>query len=215
MPLTAMDAAVIDKWVAAVDPDLRIQMDQAGISKHLVAVLGEAGFTSTRLFRCFAPNQESVTKSAKLAGLDAEENLQSMAQVARLQMVWCTVNALQTAEDTDKAEKKVLGVTRQLNKSVYMVLKQQYARKNGKTTDELLPGATILERLDLDLEEGEFRAPRLTEVPSKKEVSDANTERTDAQGVAITMTATGARIVQSAKVKVAVCADAEDGYRPS
>ena len=64
--------------------------------------------------------------------------------------------------------------------------------------------------MDLDLEEGEFRALRLTELPSKKEISDANSEKQDAQGVAITLTASGARIYQSAKIKVPPPRDPEE-----
>ena len=68
--------------------------------------------------------------------------------------------------------------------------------------------------MDLDLEEGEFRALRLTELPSKKEISDTNAEKQDVQGVAMTFTASGARIYQSAKIKVPPPRDPEesDGF---
>ena len=157
---------------ALLDADLKLAMDQGGVSQHCQALFGEAGFTSTKLFRSFGTSADGVTKSAALMGL----------KVAKLQAVWSTACAIQSAEDVDKAEKKVLGITRQLRSTDYNNLKVQYQKKHGKKKDDELPGAPILEKLELDLEEGEFRAPKLTEIPSKEEVAKANTDKTEAQG---------------------------------
>ena len=216
MPLAVMNAETIEEWAMKMDADLRIQFDQIGVSRHFMAVIAEAGFTSTRMFASFSQTTEGVKASVLMAGLEVK-NLAELAQLGKIQTIWNTAKSVTTAEDNDKAEKKVLGISRQLKPTDYTVLKQQFEKKAGKQKDEMLPGLTILERLDMDLEEGEFRALRLTELPSKKEISDANSEKQDAQGVAITLTASGARIFQSAKIKVPPPRDPEEfsyGYTP-
>jgi len=216
MPLAVMNAETIEEWAMKMDADLRIQFDQIGVSRHFMAVIAEAGFTSTRMFASFSQTTEGVKASVLMAGLEVK-NLAELAQLGKIQTIWNTAKSVTSAEDNDKAEKKVLGISRQLKPTDYTVLKQQFEKKAGKQKDEMLPGLTILERLDMDLEEGEFRALRLTELPSKKEISDANSEKQDAQGVAITLTASGARIFQSAKIKVPPPRDPEEfsyGYTP-
>ena len=217
MPLAVMNAETIAEWAMKMDADLRIQFDQIGVSRHFMAVIAEAGFTSTRMFASFSQTTEGVKASVLLAGLEVDTNLAALAQLGKIQTIWNTAKSVTTAEDNDKAEKKVLGISRQLKPTDYTVLKQQFEKKAGKQKDEMLPGLTILERMDMDLEEGEFRALRLSELPSKKEISDANSEKQDAQGVAITLTASGARIFQSAKIKVPPPRDPEEfsyGYTP-
>jgi hypothetical protein len=210
MPLPVMTPEAITEWSSKMDADLRIPFDQIGVSRHFMAVIAEAGFTSTRMFASFAQSTDGVKDSVVLAGLDVDTNLAALGQLGKIQTIWNTAKSVTVAEDNDKAEKKVLGISRQLKPTDYMVLKQQFEKKAGKQKDEALPGMTILERMDMDLEEGEFRALRLSELPSKKEINDTNTDKQDAQGVAITLTASGARIFQSAKIKVPPPRDPED-----
>ena len=216
MPLPVMTTEAIAEGAMKMDADLRIQFDQIGVSRHFMAVIAEAGFTSTRMFASFSQNTEGVKASVLLAGLDVDTNLAALAQLGKIQTIWNTAKSVTVAEDNDKAERKVLGISRQLKPTDYTVLKLQFEKKAGKQNDELIPGLTILEKMELDMEEGEFRALRLTELPSKKEISDTNAEKQDVQGVAMTLTASGARIYQSAKIKVPPPRDPEesDGFPP-
>ena len=169
MPLPAMTEAQIEEGYKKADADLRLHMDQAGVSRHAVAVLANAGFSSTRMYRCFASSAENLPSKAKLMGLDPDSDLMAHAEVAKLQMVWLTANSIQVAEETDKAEKRVLGINRQIKSTEYSNMRQCYEKKVGKQRDREFPGTSILERLDLDVEEGEWRAPKLTEVTSREE----------------------------------------------
>ena len=110
-----MSNEVIEENVAKMDPDLRIQMTQGGVPNHVIAVLAEAGFTSSKMFRFFSPSLEALPARAKLMGIDPEKDLVSMALVAKLQVVWATTSAYQVARETDDAEKKVLGMAREMN----------------------------------------------------------------------------------------------------
>ena len=77
----------------------------------------------------------------------------------------------------------------------------------------MLPGNTILDRMDAELETGEFRAPRPIEIPSKEEVEQAEEDRSDKQGVQAfpVLTANGVvRMTQSIKAKVPPVEDPEE-----
>ena len=65
-----------------------------------------------------------------------------------------------------------------------------------------LPGSTIVEQLEREIEEGEFTSFRLEELPSKEEVTEANETKRDQLGVPVTMTLTGAMLRRQVRVKV-------------
>ena len=76
-------------------------------------------------------------------------------------------NKTETAARHD-ATKKNLGLEATLKPGEYTTYKQQYELAHGdKTADELL-GASILEQLDKEIEDGEFIAFRFEEIVSKK-----------------------------------------------
>lgn len=112
MHLQAMTGPEIEAAIQLMDPVLRHQMLTEGVSKHCAAVLAEAGFTSSRTFRCFASSMDHLALRVKVMDLDPERDLASMAQTAKLQVVWANYNAYEVAEEQDRAEKKVLGIPR-------------------------------------------------------------------------------------------------------
>ena len=87
MPLPTMDAETIASWAAKMDSDLRIQFDQIGVSRHFMAVIAEAGFTSTRMFASFARDTDGAKASVLLAGLDVDTNLAALAQLGKIQTI--------------------------------------------------------------------------------------------------------------------------------
>ena len=211
MPLAEMSPEAITEEGKKMASDLYIQMTQGGISKHIIAILAKAGFTTTKMFQCFGSTMDGVAKTCKLMGIDGETSLEAFADVARLQCVWSAVKAFQTADDQDHADKRVLGMTRQIKPADYTVLRHQYEKAHGKQKDRELPGSTILDVMERELEGGEFTAPRLRDLPSKQEVQVAEAARTDNLGVsALVLTTSGARLSQSVKVKIPPIADSEE-----
>ena len=65
----SMTGEQIELNIAKMDPDLRIQMTQGCVPKHCIAVLAEAGFTTSKMFRCFSPSLELFPARAKTMGL--------------------------------------------------------------------------------------------------------------------------------------------------
>jgi len=150
-------------------------------------------------------------------GLEPDKDLASMAQTAKLQVVWANCHAYEVAEEQDRADKKVLGIARTSNPRDYTVIRLQYEKKvcpdGPKKKKRELPGNTILDRMDYEIENAEFKAPRLVEIPSLEEVEDAEGERTDAHGITAfpVLTTKGVvRMSQSVKVKVPPISDPEE-----
>ena len=61
-----------------------------------------------------------------------------------------------------------------------------------------------------DLEEGEFKAPRLNELPSKKEVAKAAAGRVDSVSYTLNWAASGVKITQLVRVKIILSTDPEN-----
>ena len=74
--------------------------------------------------------------------------------------------------------------------------------------EKRLPGPSILDAIEARLEEGEHRAPRLIELPSRLETTNASHGRTDSVGFTMRLSMTGAvKINQPVKVKLAAPTD--------
>ena len=97
-----------------------------------------------------------------------------------------------------------------LKPAEYTTLQQQFKTAHGQLPPSELPGQTIVEQLDREIEEGEFTPFRLEEMPSKEEVIEANKTKTDNLGVPVTMTTSGAVIRQQVRVKVKLPSDPEE-----
>ena len=190
-----------------IEHDLHHQFMQAKIPLHCMAVLAEAGFTSSKLFRFFGVDQTEVKEGAIQMGLDPKASLRDRGIIARLQGVWSNTASYEIAEEKDRAQKLTLGITPASKPSDYTAVRKQYEHLPGnkKQKKRLLPGNTVLDSMEAELVTGEFKAPRLIEIPSKEEVERAEEQRTDAHGVQVfpVLTASGViRMTQSVKVKV-------------
>ncbi len=54
-----------------------------------------------------------------------------------------------------------------------------------------LPGVTIIEMMEADLESGEFTTPQLNALPSREEVLAASKGRSDSVGLSVTFSSSG------------------------
>ena len=95
-----------------------------------------------------------------------------------------------------------MGIKPTLRPGEYTTYKQQYEIAHGVKTADELPGASILEKLDKEIEDGEFKPFKLEEIVSKQEVEDAYDAKVEEQGIPTTTTLTGVLIRQQVKVKV-------------
>ena len=78
----------------------------------------------------------------------------------------------------------------------------KFKTAHGKRTPAEIPGASIIEQLDREIEEGEFPPFRMEELPSKEEVMAANKDKNDYLGIPVALTASGHYLKQQVRVKV-------------
>jgi hypothetical protein len=121
------------------------------------------------------------------------------------------VKIFQIAEDKTHAENKLMGVPNAMKGTEYSSLKKSFEKANGdkKIPNAKLPGITILERLEGEVEVSEFTAPYLNEIPSKEEVDEASKNKMDSIGLAVHFTSSGAKLTQPVRVKLQMPATTE------
>ena len=200
--LIEMDAIAIAAELDKMEPDLKQQLSPAGVTELIQAHLGKYTFNSIRKFQVFGFNPEGVVASGKRIGVDPDKDMIMFGQSASLVLACETCKAIQTATNQNTAEKKILGLHNVMKNADYTTLRQQFEKAHGKFVDADLPGPTIIEQLDREIEEGEFSAFRLEQLPTREEVLEANKDKNDALGVPVTLTTTGAMIRQQVRVKV-------------
>jgi hypothetical protein len=150
----------------------------------------------------FGTSAEGVESNCAMIGLSKEGGLDEWSEIASIQAAWQAMRTFQQAEDRQKAESKLLGFITPMKSSEYANAKKAYERSEGKTEDDRLPGQTILDSMEADLEEGEYKAPRLNELPSRKEVLKANEGKTDASGFTMTWATSGVKVSQPVRVNI-------------
>ncbi len=96
--------------------------------------------------------------------------MENHGMAASVVLAWQNCSLLQKAITANNAEKKILGMNTLLKPAEYTTLQQQFKAAHGKLVASELPGQTIIEQLDREIEEGEFTPFRLEELPSKEEV---------------------------------------------
>ena len=164
----------------------------------------------------FGGSLEGVLETCKMVGFNPKKDIKSRSLASEVQFAWSSCSAISTAEEKQKAEKRVLGLTETMHASEYNTLRLMYEKAHGDKDfeDRKLPGTTLLEMFEKHLREGEYEAPTMTEIPSLKEVKEAEKTRGERNGVlaGIGMTTNGAMIKQSVRVKVPPPNDCE-GFR--
>jgi hypothetical protein len=210
-----METAKIKDLVGTIEHDLHHQFHKEGIPEHVQATLADAGFTSSKLYRFFGETAKEVKESAMLMGLNPKEDWKAAGIIAKLQLIWSNTAMCEVAEEKDRAEKTMLGITPSGSSTDYTTVRKQYESLPGnkKQKKRRLPGNSIIDKIEAELLTGEFKAPRLIELPSKEEVDAAEEARVAANGVQVfpVLSATGvARMTLPARTKVPPIEDSGD-----
>ena len=156
--------------------------------------------------------EEGVRENCSLLGFKAND-LSELSEIASITAAWSALKTFQAAEDKTRAENKMLGLPNKMKPAEYASVRQAYERsQGGRLEDVRLPGAPIIEWLEREVEEGEFAAPRLSELPSRKEVLEASAGvgKQDTLGLAVTITSSGSRVNMPTKVKLAMPTNPEE-----
>ena len=91
----------------------------------------------------------------------------------------------------------------------YSHAKKTCAQRFSDVHDSELPGSTIIEFMESEMEAGELTAPRLNDIPSTEEVAAATRQKRDSSGIAVTFSTNGVKVEQPVKVKLPMPHDTE------
>ena len=152
-PMTEPEMAL---EIAKLQPDLRQQFAAAGVTDLVMAHIAKATFCSVAKFQVFAFSAEGVMQMCTRLGLDPQESMENHGMAASVVLAWQNCSQLQKAITANNAEKKILGMNTLLKPAEYTTLQQQFKTAHGKLPPSELPGQTIIEQLDREIEEGEF-----------------------------------------------------------
>lgn len=87
--------------------------------------------------------------------------------------------------------------------SDYVATRVAYERIHGKQETNKLPGPGIIDAMEAHLEEGWVKAPKLHELPSREETDKALEGKSDSNGFSMTWAASGVKVTQPVKVRLA------------
>ena len=166
MPFQAMSSEEMSSAFRAADPDLQFILEDSGVSE-----LGRARLcTATRTlstFKNLADDRAGWRRMlAEDFGLGPEDGLAGKTEVAAILAAWEAAETWKTTKDRNDAEDRALGRARTLKASDYTRTKLSYEEIYGGLDDEFAPAKTLVEGIQNQLEEGEFRPEALSEIPS-------------------------------------------------
>lgn len=89
-----------------------------------------------------------------------------------------------------------------VKRSEYDLARLSSDRAHGDQSEHRLIGQSIIDKIELDIENGVISASRLSELPSKEEQDLANDSNSDGHGLSMTVSRQGVRVTQPEKVNL-------------
>jgi len=170
MPLAAMSAAEIKGKLAMLDPDLRFIFEDSGVSELAQAHLAGAA-TDVAKFKNLVDAKVEWRKLMldffQLGTL--EDGLAGRSEVAAIMAAWESADCYKNAKDKSDAEDRLLGRPKALKQSTFLQTRKAFEKIHGELNDSFVPARGLVETLCQQLEEGDFRAEPLDELPSIEE----------------------------------------------
>ena len=205
-------AETIEVEQAKVEPYALHVMEENKIPAEVQAKLGYAGFQSISRLRGLGDSRADVKAILKAAlGPDADASLLKLAEVASVQAAWEAAKVLLDKEASIEAEERLRGEPRTLKLNDFNRPKRAFEKvHNGhkKMDEDTVPAPILVETLAGDIEEGERKALKLDEIPSKPK-SKKEADR-DFVPCALTITKEGfLRMGTKAEIKIGMPADTE------
>ncbi len=197
MPILALTPEQAEDAYKSMDGDLLYLLENIGVSKQIISVLGHLRVRRLATFACIESTDEGFRKMVRDdLGLDPADGMETRVNVAMLVESWNAArDRIKRAADAD-AEARAEGRPRELPKSANVSLRKTFENLHGERKDSLFPSAGYLSWRLEQLEEGDYRAESLSEVVSVEAAGD------DAEDVGLTFSKTGTLRVRRGKTRV-------------
>ena len=212
MPLRQINEDDKKAALKEINQDVLALWAENGMHELLQATLAKAGCTTLGALQRIGASEAGVSKACKHMGLSEDDGLTEIIMIGTVQSAWEAAKIVHTSILKAKADKQVMGIPQTLLPSEVATVEKTYEREHGRLPKEELLGAPIIERIELEMQNGLLIAPRLIEIPSRVEVEKATGGKIDAVRIAVTFTAAGPLLQQPLKVKAPMPNNTEE-YR--
>lgn len=171
-----MENNVVQEKLASMSSDLRFLMRDAGVSELAQAHLAAAA-RDIPTFRNVVDQKSEIRTFMKefynLGGTD--DGLEGINIVAAIMAAWEAAGTYKETKDKTEAEDRMLGLPKQVKKSTFLQTKKTFVQVHGSIDPAYVPARGVVEILSFQLEEEEFVALNLDEVPTAEEAPDEET----------------------------------------
>ena len=149
-----------------MEPDLAFILEDSGVSELGRASLGRIVRTIAQ-FKNLADDRAAWRELMKVEfKIDESDGLAGKAEISAIISAWEAAEAWKASKDRADAEDRLMGRARSLKPNEFMRVRLNFENIYGPLDDVFAPARALVESLQQQLEEGEFRAGPLTEAPS-------------------------------------------------
>ncbi len=203
MPLLELTEASSAEGFASVDSDLLYLLESTSVRKEVISVLGHLQIRRLSTFACIESSDERFRQMLQNdLGLDPSEGMPVRIDVAHLVEAWASARERVKRAADMEAEARAEGRPKELPRGTHLSMRRAYQSLHGEKRDGAFPSAAYLNwRLD-QLEEGDLRAERLTEVVSVEAAGE------DSDDIGLTLSK-GKLMMRRGKTRVALPANPE------
>lgn len=170
MPLAAMEGSVIREKLSKMQPDLRFVLRDSGVSDLVQAHLSEAACDIATFGNIV--DQKGQLRKFMLDYFQfgtPEDGLAGVNQVAAIMAAWESAATYKDTKDKSEAEDRLLGRPKRRKLATFLQIKKKFVGLHGEIDQAYVPARGLVELIGYQLEEGDFTALALDEVPSYEE----------------------------------------------
>ncbi len=198
MPLLELTEVERAEGFASIDSDLLYLLENTAVRKSIISVLGHLQIRRLSTFACLESSDERFRQMLQSdLGLDPSEGMPVRIDVAHLVEAWTGARERVKRAADMESEARAEGRPKELLRGTHLSMRRAYQSLHGEKRDGAFPSAAYLNwRLD-QLEEGDLRAERLTEVVSVEAAGE------DSDDVGLTLSK-GKLLMRRGKTRVAM-----------
>ena len=146
-------------------PDFQFLLEGAGVPQALLAKLAKLEIITADIFAMIEPDiKEFRSFCAKDLGVDPAGGVGNKVALAKLANAWETANVRGRKRREEEADQRVGDLPRKLPRTTHLDLRRSFQNRHAELRDDVAPHPDYVETKLQQIEDGELKAERLSEV---------------------------------------------------
>ena len=166
MPYAVLTPEEANVTLRAMEPDLAFVLEDNGVSELGRASLGRVVKTLAQFKNLADDRTQWRTLMREEFKIDDSDGLAGKAEISAVISAWEAAEAWKATKDKADADDRLMGRARTLKPNDFTKTRLSFEALYGQVDDMYVPARAFVEVLQQQLEEGEFRADSLSEMPS-------------------------------------------------